>query len=77
MWSKQIVYNACCFQKVIQFVIDVLFHKISISQVVNRNFTCAVQLLSITILLLTGSRPLYATSFVFCADIIKPCALII
>jgi len=34
-------------------------------------------LLSCTILLLKGSRPLNAISFVFCADIVKQCSVII
>ena len=34
-------------------------------------------LLSITILVLTGSRPLKAIDFVFCTDIVKPYSAVI
>jgi hypothetical protein len=35
-------------------------------------FTFSTILLSITILVLTGSRPLNAIDFVFCTDVVKP-----
>jgi hypothetical protein len=41
-----------------------------------KKITCSIILLSITILVLTGSRPLNAIDFVLCTDIVKPYSVI-
>jgi hypothetical protein len=41
-----------------------------------KEFTCSMILLSITVLILIGSRPLSAIGFVFCTDTVKPYSVI-